>query len=230
MSQKITNISSSLLTGQSNTHIYWLNDFTGIHTQVKKPWLALQKAANLAGFDLQIVSGFRHFDRQLMLWNKKYLQQLPVKDKNNAIINLEQLSDDERVTAILLYTALPGASRHHWGTDLDLYATNLLPKNKLLQLEPWEYQQSGYFAELTHWLAENAPLYDFFQPYDKDRGGVAIEPWHFSYAPLAQQYQQALTLEQIEITIKSSTIYAKEAILNQLTNIYQRYIMNTSNL
>ena len=33
---------------------------------------------------------------------------------------MAQLSPAERIEAILRWSALPGASRHHWGTDLDL--------------------------------------------------------------------------------------------------------------
>ena len=41
-----------------------------LHTDVIAPFLLLQVAARDAGFDLQVVSGFRGFDRQLAIWNK----------------------------------------------------------------------------------------------------------------------------------------------------------------
>ena len=226
----ILEANKALLIGQQSEHICWLSKHIGIHKQVKKPWQALQKAAKVAGFDLQIASGFRKFDRQLILWNRKFQQQLTVKDRNNQVIDLNKLTDDEKITAILLYSALPGASRHHWGTDLDIYSPSSLPSKQTLQLEPWEYQQGGYFSELTQWLIEHAHQYDFFQPYDIDRGGVAIEPWHFSYAPLSINYQQQLSLELLKDVIKNTDIYGKAAILKQLTNIYQRYIINTNHI
>ncbi len=220
--------SIALLTGQHSDHIDELTKGIGIHQQVKKPWLALQQAAKSAGFELEIASGFRSFDRQLLIWNKKFNRQLLVKDKNNQVIDLSKLNDENKVEAILLYSALPGASRHHWGTDLDIYASNLLPQGKSLQLEPWEYQSTGYFAELTQWLTEHAEYFGFFRPYDIDRGGVAIEPWHFSYAPLALQYQQKLTVTLLERVLTKANICGKSAILKRLTNIHKRYIINTN--
>ncbi len=217
---------TKLLTGQQADHIHWLNQHIGIHQAMLPHWQALQVAAKTAGFDLQIASGFRSFDRQLTIWNNKYNQKSSVKDQQNNELDLSLFSTDERIKAILLFSALPGASRHHWGTDIDVFAANLLPKNQPLQLEPWEYQAAGPFAELTLWLTTHCQQYGFYQPYDLDRGGVAIEPWHISYAPLAQHYQKALTIELLSATITNANIMGKIDILKQLTNIYQQYIIN----
>ncbi len=36
--------------------------------------------------------------------------------------------------------------------------------------------------------------FGFYRPYAVDRGGVHPEPWHLSYAPLAQQALAAFSL------------------------------------
>ncbi len=92
------------------------------------------------------------------------------------------LSDEQKVRAILRWSALPGASRHHWGTDFDIYAGNLLPVDTSLALEPWEYTQ-GHQVPFYQWLKNNAGQYGFRFPYQQDRGGVAFEPWHISTMP-----------------------------------------------
>ena len=219
----------ALLTGQTSEHIIWLSERIGIHQLILNPWQQLQQAANKAGFDLQIASGFRSFERQLALWNNKFSGKSIVKSKDNQPIDLTQCSDTERINAILLFSALPGASRHHWGTDIDVYAPNLLKHNQNLQLEPWEYQQDGPFEKLSIWLKENSLLYGFYSPYDKDRGGVAIEPWHLSYAPLASQFQQQLTVAQLTHAIKHSNLLAKSCVLDNLANIYKKFIINVNN-
>ena len=74
--------------------------------------------------------------------------------------------------------------------DTDDYAPQLLTS---------EYQRGGVFAAMSAWLddqisADNAE--GFYKPYDVDRGGVAPEPWHISYRPVAQGYCRQLSLSQ----------------------------------
>lgn len=215
-----------LLIGKSAQHIHWLSPTCGIHHKVVESWQALFLAAKKQGFDLTIASGFRDFNRQLLIWNKKFSGQIQVKDTNNQTIDLEMLSDVERVKAILTFSALPGASRHHWGTDIDVYATNLLPDNQKLQLEPWEYEKSGPFASLSEWLVANAEKFGFYLPYDKYRGGIAAEPWHLSYFPLAKCFQSELTPELLSRQLSAEELLGKSAILGQLNEIFQNYINN----
>jgi len=215
-----------LLTGQSSEHIVWLSERVGIHQKMLKAWQTMQFAAKSAGFDLQIASGFRNFDRQLAIWNNKYSGKTPVKDKNNAPLDLSQYSEIERINAILVFSALPSASRHHWGTDIDVYAPNLLNSDQKLQLEPWEYQQDGPFYPLSMWLVAHCADYGFYFPYDIDRGGIAAEPWHLSYAPLAYSFQQQFSLTLLNNTIANNDILAKTCILENCSNIYKNFIMN----
>jgi len=215
-----------LLTGQSSDHIAWLNEHIGIHQQMLSAWQHMQHDAKNAGFDLQIASGFRSFERQVTIWNNKYSGKIPVKDRNNISINLIQLSEIERIKAILVFSALPGASRHHWGTDIDIYDPNLLSSDQTLQLEAWEYQQGGAFYPLSLWLSKYCSNYGFYFPYNIDRGGVTIEPWHLSYAPLSYTYQQQFSLALLNTVISNSDILAKACLLKNCSNIYKNFIMN----
>ena len=126
----------------------------------------------------------------------------------------------------MLFSALPGASRHHWGCDIDVYAKNLLPQGKSLALEPWEYQTAGYFYPLSVWLSEHAKTFGFFMPYDKFRGGVAQEPWHLSYLPLSEKYKAAYSEKLLAETLLNSDIQGKDVLLHLLPELYQRYIVN----
>jgi LAS superfamily LD-carboxypeptidase LdcB len=214
------------LCGLSDSHITWLSDRIGIHKEMQLAWQSLSDAALTKGFELKIASGYRSFDRQLSIWNRKFSGELATKNKNNEIVNLSELSDEEKVDAILTYSALPGTSRHHWGTDIDIYADNLLETDQKLQLEPWEYQQCGPFEELSLWLEQDAATFGFFHPYDKDRGGVAIEPWHLSFAPLAQPCLCDISVETLAQTITQADILGKQAILSKLPMIFSQYVQN----
>ncbi|NIM47861.1 MAG: D-alanyl-D-alanine carboxypeptidase family protein, partial [Gemmatimonadales bacterium] len=86
----------------------------------------------------------------------------------------------------LRWSALPGASRHHWGTDLDVYDLAARPEGYEVELIPEEVDAGGMFGPLHEWLdgriAADA-AFGFFRPYERDRQGVAPERWHLSYAP-----------------------------------------------
>ncbi len=215
-----------ILTGQTEQHIQWLSSNIGIHHEMLSGFSKLQAEAELAGIELTIASGFRSFERQLAIWQNKFLGKTAIKNVSNQTIDIEQLSVDEKIHAIMLFSALPGASRHHWGCDIDVYAKNLLPQGQSLALEPWEYQASGHFYPLTLWLAEHAQRFGFFLPYDKFRGGVAQEPWHLSYLPLSQHYQQAYSQELLAKTLVNSDIQGKRQLMSILPELYQRYIVN----
>ena len=55
--------------------------------------------------------------------------------------------------AILHWSALPGASRHHWGTEIDVIDRAALLHGQLAQLVPDEYAADGVFAKLGLWLS-----------------------------------------------------------------------------
>lgn len=222
-------MNSLSLTGKNDQHIHWLTQDCGIHHDMVASWQALSIAAKAQGYDLTIASGFRNFDRQLSIWNRKFSGELKVKNRENTIVNLDGLNDKQRIEAILTYSALPGASRHHWGTDIDVYAPNLLNKDQQLQLEPWEYQLGGPFAELNVWLVDNAKRFGFYFPYDKFRGGIALEPWHMSYFPLADNYQKQLTTERLAAELHQANILGKNAIIAQLDEIFITHINNIGN-
>ncbi len=127
------------------------------------------KAANRDGINLIIVSGTRNHTRQTEIWSEKW---------NN-------LTNDpaERARTILEYSSMPGTSRHHWGTDIDLNS-----------VEP-EYFETAQGQKVYAWLEKNAATYGYFQPYivhgDARETGYKEEKWHWSYFPIADQLLRA---------------------------------------
>ncbi len=89
------------------------------------------------------------------------------------------LTTDERQREILEASSAPGISRHHYGTDFDLFS-----------VDPRDWQRSGAsgFADEYSWLARNASLYGFvqtFTPGSSGSMGYMPEDWHWSYLPIA---------------------------------------------
>lgn len=196
-----------------------------LHAGVVEPFNALRERAFTAGIDLRIASGLRGFERQLSIWNRKASGQLSVLGNDGLPIDLAQLTEPERVFAILRWSALPGASRHHWGTDMDVFDAQGLPENYPLQLTVAE--SHTVFGRLHAWLDEQIEqdgAMGFIRPYQLDRGGIAPEPWHLSYAPLAEVFQRAFSIDQLECILVESDIALKAAILANLDEIQSRFI------
>mgnify|MGYP005988732921 CR=1 FL=1 len=219
-------ISSAQILGQTQEHLCHISDRVAIHHEMKLPFQAMVLAAKKDGIELVIASGFRSFERQLQIWNNKFSGKTAIKDSVGNTIDSKVLTSTQLLHSILLFSALPGASRHHWGCDIDVYAPNLLPDGYQLQLEPSEYSEQGPMAKLSIWLSEHASEFGFYLPYANYHGGVAQEPWHLSYAPLAQRYHKAFNITLLRNAIDNSDIIGKEVILANIEDIAKRYINN----
>ena len=92
----------------------------------------LARAAQQAGFELAVASGFRDFERQKWIWDAKASGERPLLDERGQPLDARQLTDRERMWAILRWSALPGASRHHWGTEVDVFDRSSLPAGETL--------------------------------------------------------------------------------------------------
>lgn len=221
------------LLGLTDSHIHYFAQDShfpekkvGIHHQMLPAFETLVSKGKEAGISLEIASGFRSFERQLIIWNNKFTGKTDIKDVNGETVALSGLSSEDIVKSILLFSALPGASRHHWGCDIDIYAPCLLSENQQLQLEPWEYLPSGPMAKLSDFLSKEAHQLGFYFPYDSFRGGVAAEPWHLSYAPLANKYQQAFNIAELTKCLTEANIKGKSEIINNLTEIVEQFVLN----
>ncbi len=215
------------LTGRTRDHLTELADpRCSLHREVVGPYLAMRAAAAVDGIDLSAFSGFRDFDRQLAIWNGKFRGERPMQDRAGRALDPLALPPAERVTAILWWSALPGASRHHWGTDFDVMDPGMLPPGYRLQVVPAEYGPGGPFERLTAWLDAHMHAYGFYRPYSTDRGGVQPEPWHLSYAPLAVRAQQALTREALHGVLSAADIEGKQEVLDSLGENFTSYVVN----
>ena len=221
------------LTGRTESHLCSPADATRlgapVHREVVEPLLQLMRDAREAGFDVQLLSGFRGFERQLSIWNRKATGQLAVLDSNAVPLDITALTERELAFAILRWSALPGASRHHWGTDLDVYDAAAQPAGYEIELIPEEVEAGGMFAPLHEWLDERmgaGTAFGFFRPYDRDRGGVAPERWHLSHGPVAAECAHHMTPDMLRETIRGAPIELKEAVLELLDEIYERFVIN----
>ena len=121
-------------------------------------------AAEKEGVIFSIISATRNFEYQKSIWETKWAA---LKDK----------TAEARAKKILQYSAMPGASRHHWGTDIDL--------NNLTN--PFFEKNGG--KKIYDWLVAHAHEYGFCQPYTLGRKvGYQEEKWHWTYLPLSKDF------------------------------------------
>ena len=200
-----------------------------VHRDVVAPLRALQADAAAAGFDLRVLSGFRGFEQQLSIWNRKVGGELAVLDSDAVPIDIASLDDRALMIAILRWSALPGTSRHHWGTDVDVFDAAARPEGYDIELIPEEVDSGGMFGPLHDWLdlrISAGEAHGFFRPYDRDRGGVAPERWHLSHRPVAAGYEESWTIDALRAVLSDAEIALRDTVLAHLDEIWTRFVIN----
>ena len=139
-------------------------------------FVKMYEAAKKDGVYLKIISATRPFHHQKRIWNAKWTGKRKVDGKLLA----KAVRDPEgRALKILRWSSMPGTSRHHWGTDIDLNNLNN------------SYFATGTGKKMYDWLVANASTYGFCQVYspkdEKRPDGYQEEKWHWSYIPVSKK-------------------------------------------
>jgi LAS superfamily LD-carboxypeptidase LdcB len=171
------------LIGKGNPDIIGDSYTTKMHKDASLAFEKMQAAAAQSGIKIELISAYRSFDRQKEIFEGKFKR-----------FTSEGLSPQQAVEKIIEYSTIPGTSRHHWGTDIDIIDGNAPRPESVLQ--PDHFHGKGPFCKLKEWLNENAEMWGFYEVYSDDpkRKGFKYEPWHFSYAPVSvpmlKEYRQ----------------------------------------
>lgn len=176
--------------------------------------IALQKMQTEAlkeGIKIEVVSAYRSFERQKEIFEKKY-----------KTFTQRGLSPEKAIEKIIEYSTIPGTSRHHWGTDLDLIDGYVKrPKNVLIAEN---FHGEGVFCKMKEWMNEHANTFGFFEVYtdDANRKGFKYEPWHFSYAPVSKPMLQSykkLSIKEIlgEEKVLGNTHFSEDFVEKYVT-------------
>jgi LAS superfamily LD-carboxypeptidase LdcB len=214
------------VTGRAATHVRDVADPPCVlHPRTAEALLSMRDEARQAGIELYVVSAYRDFNRQLAIWSGKYNGQRPLLDPSGTPLDHAKLHESALIDAILIWSALPGASRHHWGSDFDVMDAAALAPGERAGLVAREYGPGGRFERLGGWLDSNMERFGFFRPYATWQGGVRPEPWHLSFAPVAVPALQVLSLEVLREAIGESDMPGKHTVLARLPELYQRYVL-----
>ena len=229
-----TRLSIAQLTGQDESQLVTLPCGNRMLEEAAEAFACLQHDAGRAGFELAIVSSFRSFERQAAIWNGKASGLRPLHDDAGLPLDWTTLSTQQLLHAILRFSAVPGTSRHHWGTDVDVCNLAAVGDEYAVQLTPGEVAPGGVFDSLHCWLDQRMAAdgaHGFFRPYAQDSGGVAVERWHLSYAPASVACAGQLSTELVGACWQDfdGELCLRGELLAQLPEILQRYVAVAEN-
>jgi LAS superfamily LD-carboxypeptidase LdcB len=172
----------------------------------------MQEAAQADGIVIKIVSSYRSFTKQASIFEKKY--HLYTDD--------EGMEPMDAIDKIIEYSTIPGTSRHHWGTDIDIIDGNHKTKGDVLV--PGKFTSGGPFEDLKKWMDAHSEECGFYLVYtnDPNRKGFKYEPWHYSYAPLSVPMLTTFRRKNILQLLEKEEFAGSEHFTTGFVNSYIR--------
>ena len=173
------------LIGKGNPPLF--GDSYQIRREAFLAYKRMKDAALKSGIKLEVVSSYRDFNHQNRIWERKFK-----KFTNQGLDGLSAIKK------IIEYSTIPGTSRHHWGTDMDVIDA-AVPRPQSV-LSPVHFEENGRFRKMKLWMEQHSESYGFYLVYTNEpsRKGFKYEPWHYSYKPLSQLYLK----EYLELDLK----------------------------
>jgi len=202
----LQDFSRNQLIGKGNPDIVGDSYLSKMHKETAEALKRMKAEALKSNIKIEVVSAYRNFQRQKEIFEGKYVK-----------FTSEGLSPIQAIEKIIEYSTIPGTSRHHWGTDLDLIDGNAPRPESVLVAS--NFHGTGPFCKMKEWMDEHAASFGFYEVYtnDANRKGFKYEPWHFSYAPVSKPMLQAykkLNIKEIlsEEKVKGSAHFTNEFI------------------
>lgn len=199
------------LMGKEDIELY--GEGINLRLEAHDAFLKMKKAAYSDGIDLKIVSSYRSFERQEIIWERKYMQY--TED--------DGMPPLKAIDKIIEYSTIPGTSRHHWGTDIDIVDGYRKVEGDVLV--PEKFGGGGPYADFKKWMDENSEDFGFFLVYTDEpkRRGFKYEPWHYSYAPISKPMLTAFRRVNILQLLRQEEFYGSEHFT---TGFVKNYVRN----
>ena len=195
-----------------------------VDKQILGDYNKLKESLSKFGFALRIESAYRPFERQLSIWNRKASGELKLLSAEG--FPMERPTDEEELMyAILTWSALPGASRHHLGTDLDVVDGNACPAGYEVELTPAECDGMfrPFHEKLTELMGAGAS-FGFQRVFVPGRGRIQPEKWHIAHLPTSRKYLESFSLKNLRALYEKTDIACKSALLDNLNSLAYDYI------
>lgn len=193
------NYTRNQLIGKGNPDIVGTSYTSKMHKDAKLAFQKMKDAALKDGINIEVVSSYRSFKKQKSIFENKYQRFLK-----------EGLTPTESISKTIEYSTIPGTSRHHWGTDIDIIDANS-PKPKSV-LEEEHFYGNGPYCKLKEWMDKNSESFGFYEVYTQNpsRKGFKHEPWHFSFAPISIPMLKSYNDLDIKSILKEEKVIGNE--------------------
>ncbi len=200
--------SKELLIGKDASEMIGVN--FKMHQKAYSSFIKMQSRAYKEKISIKVVSAYRSFEKQKQIFENKYSK-----------FTSEGMTPQQAISKIIEYSTIPGTSRHHWGTDVDIYDGSVSQPASILEEE--NYLDEGAYVKMKKWLDKHAKSYGFVEVYTNkpNRKGFKYEPWHFSYAPLAKPMLAAYKKIDIKTMLTEENIKGNEYFSDEFLNQYR---------
>lgn len=202
-----TRYSIEELMGKADIDLY--GEDINLREEAHDAFVEMRKAALADGIDIKIVSSYRSFDRQAAIFERKYLKYTD-----------DGMEPLDAIEKIIEYSTIPGTSRHHWGTDVDLIDGS--PKVDGDVLVASKFETEGPYEKFKLWMDENSEKFNYYLVYTNNpkRRGFKYEPWHYSYAPLSKPMLKTFRLKNILKKLKAEDFLGSDELTTEFIKTY----------
>ena len=207
-SQGVSQYSKADLLGKGNPIFHGAD-----HKLQKEAHEAFEKMRNAAlkdGIKIRVVSSYRGFEHQKGIWTRKYNR-----------FTKQGMSPQAAISKIIEYSTIPGTSRHHWGTDVDIVDGGV-PQPKSV-LDPIHFSEGKVFYSFKKWMDANANNFGFYLVYTNVEGrkGFKYEPWHFSYKPISQKMLMQYKTIDVKEMLQKEKIVGSDYFTDEFIKAYR---------
>ena len=210
-------ISDQELIGKGTPEFTQGSDYK-LRPEAAKAFEKMKAAARKEGISLKTVSSYRDYAHQNRIWERKYKR---FRDSG--------LSPLQSIAKIIEYSTIPGTSRHHWGTDIDIIDGSKEVTGDVLV--PSKFHGTGPFCKLKEWMDVHANDYGFYLVYTDEiaRKGFKYEPWHYSYKPLSKDYLTAYRKLDVQNMLSEAKLLGSEHFTDTFIQLYLEENVNDIN-
>lgn len=200
----------SILELMGKTDIDLYGEGINLRGEAHDAFVEMKKAAYSDGIDLKVVSSYRNFTRQEVIFEGKF-ERYTEDDGMKPI---------DAIDKIIEYSTIPGTSRHHWGTDIDIVDGYRKVEGDVLV--PSKFEAGGPYEDFKKWMDENSKVFDFHLVYTDEpkRRGFKYEPWHYSFAPISKPMLTAFRSKNILQLLQQETFLGSEHFTNGFLKTY----------
>lgn len=212
----ISSTTTLFLTGQDSSTL--VGEEYQLLKEVAIAFEKMKAAALKDSVNIKIVSSYRSYERQLTIWNRKF--------KKNETLGM---TPEQNIKKITEYSTIPGTSRHHWGTEIDIVTVDPPVDGDVLLTHLFE--ENGPYSPLKKWMNIHAESFGFHLVYtnNEERKGFQYEPWHYSYKPLSKKFIKLYKNIELKKNLENKEIHGNQYLTDQFIEYYfENYILGIS--